>query len=77
MPGELYQMYANKTIINKKRAAIKGSGFSEGDFYWSSREYSSDFEYGVGLTSFIDYFDKNSDLYVLGFLALEVSQLVN
>ena len=41
MPGELYQIYANKTIINEKRTAIKGSGFSESYYYWSSREFSS------------------------------------
>ena len=38
MPGELYQIYVNKTAINKKRTAIKGSGFNN-FYYWSSREY--------------------------------------
>ena len=39
MPGELYQIYANKTAINEKRTAKKYSGFSDGG-YWSSREDS-------------------------------------
>ena len=73
MPGELYQIYANKTAINEKRTAIKGSGFSESNRYWSSREYSSDSEYLVGLwDGSIDSFNKYNDFYVLGFLALEV-----
>ena len=74
MPGELYQIYENKTAINEKRTAIKGSGFSEGYFYWSSKEYSSDIEYYVSLNNgYIDYFGgKNFGRYVLGFLALEV-----
>ena len=73
MPGELYQIYANKTAINEKRTAIKGSGFSD-YYYWSSREFSSDYEYSIG------FYDGNIDYevkyilnhYVLGFLALEV-----
>ena len=74
MPGELYQIYANKTAINEKRTAIKGSGFN-GSNYWSSREDSSDGEYIVGLSNgYIDYDGKYNDYYrcVLGFLALEV-----
>ena len=74
MPGELYQIYANKKAINEKRTAIKGSGFSQKNGYCSSREHSSDFEYLVyldGGSITIDY-DKDSDYYVLGFLALEV-----
>ena len=79
MPGELYQIYANKTIINEKRTAIKGSGFSESDYYWSSREYSSDGECCVDLNgnSFNRDYGKDNSYYVLGFLAVEVSQLVN
>ena len=71
MPGELYQIYANKTAINEKRTAIKGSGFSDND-YWSSREYSSNYEYYVYLDngSFSSYY-KYYDRCVLGFLALE------
>ena len=73
MPGELYQIYANKTAINEKRTAIKGSGFSESDDYWSSREYSSGYEYIVGLNNgYIGYNGKSNLSCVLGFLALEV-----
>ena len=76
MPGELYQIYANKTAINKKRTAIKGSGFSENYYYWSSKEDSSYSEYLVSLRyGGIDigsYEGKGTSIYVLGFLALEV-----
>ena len=74
MPGELYQIYANKVVINEKRTAIKGSGFSERNAYWSSRESSSDYEYHVHLRNgTIPYGLKgNFDYHVLGFLALEV-----
>ena len=73
MPGELYQIYANKDAINKKRKKIKGSGFY-GTGYWSSRENSSSLEYGVNLyDSYIDNYSKNNNSrFVLGFLALEV-----
>ena len=73
MPGELYQIYANKAAINEKRTAIKGSGFYDG-YYWSSREYSSFNEYRVYLDDgYIGYYGKGfSNFYVLGFLALEV-----
>ena len=72
MPGELYQIYANKTAINEKRTAIKGSGFSESSYYWTSREYSSNLEYYVYLDSGSLYgINKGSNNYVLGFLALE------
>ena len=71
MPGELYQIYANKAAINEKRTAIKGSGFHDG-YYWSSRENSSSYEYGVYLNSgTISSGNKNGYGYVLGFLALE------
>ena len=74
MSGELYQIYANKTAINEKRTAIKGSGFSESENYWSSREYSSNEENYVGLNiGYIGYgISKGYDCYVLGFLALEL-----
>ena len=72
MPGELYQIYANKTAINEKRTAIKGSGFND-YCYWSSREDSSYYEYIVDLDDGdIYYDDKDFNYYVLGFLALEV-----
>ena len=69
--NELNQIYVNKTAINEKRTAIKGSGFDD-DRYWSSTESSSDFEYGVCLHyNFFSIF-KSNYYYVLGFLALEV-----
>ena len=72
MPGELYQIYANKAAINEKRTAIKGSGFRDND-YWSSREYSSNREYSVFLNNGdVSGDSKNSYYYVLGFLALEL-----
>ena len=71
MPGELYQIYANKTAINEKRTAIKGSGF-DGNDYWSSRESSSNNEYYVYLSDGNSgNCSKGSGGYVLGFLALE------
>ena len=77
MPGELYQIYANKKAIYEKRTAIKGSGFLDGN-YWSSREYSSGNEYSVTLDrGHIDYYGKDGRTFVLAFLAVEVSQLVN
>ena len=73
MPGELYQIYANKTAINEKRTALVGSGFSESSSYWSSRETSSNSEYRVLLSNGgIISSGKNYYGYVLGFLALEV-----
>ena len=72
MPGELYQIYANKTAINEKRTAIKGSGFNV-SYYWSSREYSSGYEYRIYLDNgTIDYRYKDNNYFVLGFLALEL-----
>ncbi|WQJ51455.1 MAG: hypothetical protein [phage Lak_Megaphage_RVC_AP4_GC26] len=72
MPGELYQIYANKTAINEKRTAIKGSGFLVSSHYWSSREYLSSHEYNFNLSSgYIDGYDKSGNYCVLGFLALE------
>ena len=70
MPGELYQIYANKEAINEKRTAIKGSGFPDGSC-WSSRERSSKFEYAVRLDGVYGS-GKGTDCIVLGFLALEV-----
>ena len=79
MPGELYQLANNKTVINEKRTALVDSGFSENYDYWSSREHSSYGEYLVRLDG--GYIGNNgkyyNDCYVLGFLAVEVSQLVN
>ena len=73
MPGELYQIYANKTVINEKRTAIKGSGFNERNGYWSSREDSSISECGVGIyNGYIGSSGKYDSIWVLGFLALEL-----
>ena len=73
MPGELYQLYENKAAIDEKRNTLVGSGFSESDRYWSSREYSSYSEYYVYLgNGYIGYNGKDSYYYVLGFLAVEV-----
>ena len=71
--GELYQIYANKTVIYEKRRTLVGSGFNERSDYWSSREYLSYYEYSVSLNSgnFDSYYKKVSR-YVLGFLSLEV-----
>ena len=73
MPGELYQIYANKTAIDGKRTAIKDSSFRDSK-YWSSRENSSLDEYYVdfrkGDINGSSY--KTSSFFVLGFLALEV-----
>lgn len=73
MPGELYQIYANKTAINEKRTTIKGSGFSESKGYWSSRENSIRNEYCVYLGNGKINGNNGKDYicYVLGFLALE------
>ena len=71
MPGELYQIYANKTAINEKRTALVGRGFYDG-YYWSSREKSSSYEYFVGLNNGgIGSYDKDYDGCVLCFLTLE------
>lgn len=73
MPGELYQIYANKAAIDEKRTALVGSGFSESRSYWSSREASSAAEYCVFLYNGdfnYGYKDDNTH-YALGFLALE------
>ena len=75
--GELYQIYANKAAINEKRTAIKGSGFDDDD-YWGSRESTIYQEYYVNLLNgSIGRGVKSSPSHVLGFLAVEVSQLVN
>ena len=76
MPGELYQIYANKTAIDEKRTALVGSGFGEDDYYWSSREDTSITEYFVGLDDGGIYGNsKENNFYALGFLAVEVHGL--
>ena len=72
MTGELYEIYANKTVINEKRTTLVGSGFYDG-YYWSSRESASNTEYYVDLNIGNIYYNyKDSSYRVLGFLALEV-----
>ena len=82
MPGELYQIYANKAAINEKRISEAGSGFDEtaGYAYYSSREFSSDYEYVVYFPDGTISGDKIGykriyDQYVLGFLALELDEV--
>ena len=72
MPGELYQIYANKAAINEKRTTLVGSGFS-GNGYWSSRENSSRNEYTVSFYngSVSGNNGKDYSYCVLCFLALE------
>ena len=79
MPGELYQIYAHKTAINNSRTVIKGNGFdmADSDFYWSSREFSSNNEYCVNLNRGVilgDNILKDDEYSILSFLALEVPQ---
>ena len=73
MPGELNKFYKNRIAINKKRTAIKDSGFKDDYLYWSSREASSNEECSLNpTTGRISNLSKDSSIYVLGFLALEV-----
>ena len=73
VPGELYQIYTNKTAINEKRTTLVGTGFNVDYDYWSSREFSSNGECLVYLSNGIIYnFNKKNNSYVLAFLALEV-----
>ena len=73
MPGELYQIFANKTVIDEKRTKLGSSSFNQSLFYWSSREDSSNNEYYAFLgNGSIFTNDKRNSRCVLGFLALEV-----
>ena len=71
--GELYQIANHKSDINKARTALVGSGFVDYD-YWSSREFSSYYEYYVllGNGGVNTHGGKNENRNVLAFLALEV-----
>lgn len=70
--GELYQIYANKTIINEKRIALVGEGFND-YYYWSSRQSSINSEYRVFLKNGNpNIIDKSQHSMALAFLALEV-----
>ena len=71
--GELYQIHENKKAINEKRKTIKGSVFEENSYCWSSREGSSNNEFGVVHTNgYIGSNSKSDDLCALAFLALKV-----
>ena len=72
--GELYQIYANKTVIYEKRKTLVGSGFSDTGNYWSSREDSSNYEFSVGLNFGGIGAGHYKSFYnnVLAFLSLEV-----
>ena len=76
VPGELHQIYANKTAINEKRNTLAASSFGELNPYWSSRESSSDLEYVVSLNNgqIANSLNKSNGFYVLGFLALELDE---
>ena len=72
MPGELYQIYANKTVINEKRTKFVGKKFVDGN-YWSSRGKNRFYEYYISFYfGNIGYQYRDSSPYVLGFLALEI-----
>lgn len=75
MPGELYQIYVNKTVIDEKRTLIKGKGFvcEKEDCYWSSREDTSVYEYKVNITRGKVGSGKkyHTYYYTLAFLAVE------
>ena len=70
--GELYQLSVNKETINKKRSAVRLSGFSQNS-YWSSREGESAYEVIVNFNkNFAESLDRSKTCGVLAFLALEV-----
>lgn len=75
MPGELYQIYANKTSINKKRTTLVGKGFLEYGYYWSSRAdltklYNEEFLTALDNGAIFSTYKENS-YTVLAFLTLE------
>ena len=73
MPGELYQILANVGTINNKRQTQVGSGFNMSNYYWSSRESSSESERLVNFSSggIHDSSKSSNNCCVLAFLALE------
>lgn len=80
MPGELYQIYANKTSINKKRITLVGKGFLEYGYYWSSRAILTSYNNGkLHEEEFLNALDngvifsayRDNSYTVLAFLALE------
>lgn len=70
--GELYQIYANKTVIYEKRKTLVGSEFYN-DAYWSSIEITR-WDQGVGYVNFSDgyyhFISKVAHNPVLAFLAI-------
>ena len=70
MPGELYQIFVNKAVIDEKRTTLVGKGFYDST-HWSCREYDSKSEYFVGLTGYVNPSGKFTSNAVLAFLALE------
>ena len=63
--GQLYELYSNKTAINKALTAINGTKLSTSYGYWSSSELATSsawimrFDYG-----YVSYGDKDSNYYV-------------
>ena len=73
MPGELYQIYANKTAINGKRTTLVGNGFNfETVSYWNSRE-CSDLTEGITGNNYVSNIDKAEKCHAtLAFLSVKV-----
>ncbi len=71
--GELYQIYANKLVINEKRKTLCGHYFVDNPYeYWSCKEYSK-YTYIVNLYNGVNHKSVRGILgYTLAFLALEV-----
>lgn len=71
--GELYQIYANKLVINEKRKTLCGHYFNDNPYeYWSCKEYSK-YTYIVNLYNGANHHSVRGILgYTLAFLAVEV-----
>lgn len=73
MPGELYQIYTNKTSINEKRTKFTGKKFVDGNYWSSIEDNRSYYEYYISFYfGSISGQNRYSSPYVLGFLALEI-----
>lgn len=60
----------NKEIINKALKKHGGQEIAEGEWYWSSSEYSGNYAWSVNSYSDdVGYYDKNSNYSVSCFLA--------